>query len=106
MNISPEIKYQIPNTQSLFWIGSLISGILLGLSAPGFGTNWVGILAFFPLLAVLDQLHKNRLFSPQKRAGLFLQSAGFPEVLLLRSVDIGLLAVSMFSATFPGLRHC
>jgi len=100
MNISPEIKNQIPNTQSLFWIGSLISGILLGLSAPGFGTNWVGLLAFFPLLAVLDQLHKNRLFV------FFLQPAGFPEVLLLRSVDIGLLTVSIFSVTFPGLRHC
>ena len=69
MNISREI--QNPKTKSLFWIGSIISGILLGLSAPGFGTNWVGILAFFPLLAVLDQLHKNRLFSFQKRAGLF-----------------------------------
>ena len=71
MNISREIQNQIPKTKSLFWIGSIISGILLGLSAPGFGTNWVGILAFFPLLAVLDQLHKNRLFSFQKRAGLF-----------------------------------
>ena len=71
MNISPEIKNQIPNTKSLFWLGILISGIFLGLSAPGFGTNWVGILAFFPLLAVLDQLHKNRRFSLQKRAGLF-----------------------------------
>ena len=69
MNISREI--QNPKTKSLFWIGSIISGILLGLSAPGFGTNWVGILAFFPLLAVLDQLHKNRLFSFQKRVGLF-----------------------------------
>ena len=77
MNISPEIKNQIPNTQSLFWIGSLISGILLGLSAPGFGTNWVGILAFFPLLAILDQLHKNRLFSLQKRAGLFFAVCWF-----------------------------
>ena len=77
MNISPEIKNQIPNTQSLFWLGSLISGILLGLSAPGFGTNWVGILAFFPLLAVLDQLHKNRLFSLQKRAGLFFAACWF-----------------------------
>ena len=69
MNISREI--QNPKTKSLFWIGSIISGILLGLSAPGVATNWVGILAFFPLLAVLDQLHKNRLFSFQKRAGLF-----------------------------------
>ena len=69
MNISREI--QNPKTKSPFWIGSIISGILLGLSAPGFGTNWVGILAFFPLLAVLDQLHKNRLFSFQKRVGLF-----------------------------------
>ena len=77
MNISPEIKNQIPNTQSLFWLGSLISGILLGLSAPGFGTNWVGILAFFPLLTVLDQLHKNRLFSLQKRAGLFFAVCWF-----------------------------
>ena len=71
MNISREIQNQIPKTKSLFWIGSIISGILLGLSAPGFGTNWVGILAFFPLLAVLDQLHKNRMFSFQKRVGLF-----------------------------------
>ncbi len=77
MNISPEIKNQIPNTQSLFWIGSLISGILLGLTAPGFGTNWVGILAFLPLLTVLDQLHKNRLFSLQKRAGLFFAVCWF-----------------------------
>ena len=77
MNVSPEIKNQIPNTQSLFWIGSLISGILLGLSPPGCGTNWVGILAFFPLLAVLDQLHKNRLFSLQKQAWLFFAVCWF-----------------------------
>ena len=77
MNISPEIKNQIPNTQSLFWLGSLISGILLGLSAPGCGTTWVGILAFFPLLAVLDHLHKNRLFSLQKRAQLFFAVCWF-----------------------------
>ena len=77
MNISPEIKKQIRNTKSLFWIGSLISGILLGLSAPGVGTNWMGLLAFFPLLAVLDQLHKNRLFSFQKRAGLFFAVCWF-----------------------------
>jgi apolipoprotein N-acyltransferase len=74
MNISREIQNQISKTKSLFWIGSIISGILLGLSAPGFGTNWAGILGFFPLLAVLDQLHKNRLFSFQKRAGLFFCS--------------------------------
>ena len=77
MNFSPDIKNKIPNTQSMFWLGNLISGILLGLSAPGFGTNWVGILAFFPLLAVLDQLHKNRLFSLQKRAGLFFAVCWF-----------------------------
>ena len=77
MNISPDIKNQIPNTQSMFWLVNLISGILLGLSAPGFGTNWVGILAFFPLLAVLDKLHKNRLYSTQKRAWIYFAVCWF-----------------------------
>ena len=32
------------------------SGILIGLNAPGFGTNWVGLAALVPLLILLDYI--------------------------------------------------
>ena len=71
MNNSGETQNQKSKTLHLFWLGSTISGILLGLNAPGFGTQWVGISAFFPLLLVLEQLHKKQLFPFWKQAGLF-----------------------------------
>ena len=69
------IKYnfQISNTKiiTLFWIGSIVSGILLGLNAPGFGTHWIGLVSFFPLLFTLEQLHKKTYITFWKRCILF-----------------------------------
>ncbi len=58
MNINN--NFQISSTKIItpFWIGSIVSGILLGLNAPGFGTHWIGLVSFFPLLFTLEQLHK------------------------------------------------
>ena len=72
MNNSREAQISKSKTQHLFWFGSLISGILIGLNAPGFSTQWIGIVAFFPLLLVLEQSHKKKLFPIWKLAGLFL----------------------------------
>ena len=64
---------QILNTNIiiLFWIGSIVSGILLGLNAPGFGTHWIGLVCFFPLLFTLEQLHKKTYFTFWKRCIVF-----------------------------------
>ena len=53
------------------FIGSIVSGILLGLNAPGFGTHWIGLVSFFPLLFTLEQLHKKTYISLWKRCILF-----------------------------------
>ena len=56
-------SFQISSTKIItpFWIGSIMSGILLGLNAPGFGTHWIGLVSFFPLLFTLEQLHKKNI---------------------------------------------
>ena len=56
------------NLQKYFWIGSLISGIMLGLNAPGLGTHWLGLISFFPLILTLERLHTEEDLSFQKRA--------------------------------------
>ncbi len=50
-----------------FLIGSILSGVLIGLNAPGFGTHWVGLVSFLPLLFILEQLHKKINISFRKR---------------------------------------
>ena len=60
------IKFMTP-----LWIGSIVSGILLGLNTPGFGTHWIGLVSFFPLLFTLEQLYKKTYFSFRKRCILF-----------------------------------
>jgi len=40
------------------FIGSIVSGILLGLNAPGFGTHWIGLVSFFPLYLLLKNYIK------------------------------------------------
>ena len=35
------------------------SGILIGLNAPGFGTNWVGLAALVPLLILVDHIFRD-----------------------------------------------
>ncbi|SVE25594.1 uncharacterized protein METZ01_LOCUS478448, partial [marine metagenome] len=74
MSNSSEAKNPKSKNQKHFWTGSIISGILLGMNAPGFGTQWLGIIAFFPLLLLLEHLHKTRLFNVWKRAGLFISA--------------------------------
>jgi len=59
------------NLQKLFWAGSLISGVMLGLNAPGLGTHWLGIISLFPLIFTLEQLHAEEELSFRKRALLF-----------------------------------
>ena len=60
-----------PYLQKLIWTGSLISGVMLGLNAPGFGTHWLGLISFFPLIFTLEKLHEEDGLSLQKRALLF-----------------------------------
>ena len=66
-------NFQISSTKIIipFWIGSIVSGILLGLNAPGFGTHWIGLVSFFPLLFTLDQLHKKTYITFWKRCIVF-----------------------------------
>ena len=68
-----DINTQIPNTNIIipFWIGSIVSGILLGLNAPGFGTHWIGLVCFFPLIFTLEQLHKKTYITFWKRCLVF-----------------------------------
>ena len=66
-------NFQILSTKIItpFWIGSIVSGILLGLNAPGFGTHWIGLVSFFPLLFTLEQLHKKTYITFWKRCIVF-----------------------------------
>ena len=48
-----------------------MSGILLGLNAPGFGTHWIGLVCFFPLIFTLEQLHKKTYITFWKRCLVF-----------------------------------
>ena len=59
------------NLKKLFWTGSLISGVMLGLNAPGLGTHWIGLISFFPLIFTLEKLHTEENLSFRKRALLF-----------------------------------
>jgi len=58
MKIEKNIQNYSARIKTHFWIGSIASGILLGLNAPGFGTHWVGLICFFPILFTLEQLYK------------------------------------------------
>ena len=53
------------------WIGSLVSGVMLGLTPPGLGTQWLGLISFFPLIYILEQLHAKEELSFRKRAVMF-----------------------------------
>ena len=64
-------KNVLPNLQKLIWTGSLISGVMVGLNAPGFGTHWLGIISLFPLIFTLEKLHAEDDLSFRKRALLF-----------------------------------
>ena len=59
------------NLQKLIWTGSLISGVMVGLNAPGFGTHWLGLISLFPLIFTLEKLHAEDDLSFRKRALLF-----------------------------------
>ena len=53
------------------WIGCIFTGIILGLSTPGMGTHWLGLVSFFPLNLNLEQIHAKKAFSIWKRALIF-----------------------------------
>ncbi|MEC9384523.1 MAG: apolipoprotein N-acyltransferase [SAR324 cluster bacterium] len=59
------------NLQKLIWTGSSISGVMVGLNAPGFGTHWLGLISLFPLIFTLEKLHAEDDLSFRKRALLF-----------------------------------
>ncbi len=65
-----KFKYNISNQifyNNFIWLGSIFSGILLGLNAPGFGTHWLGIISFIPLNLYLEQLHTKQHLPLWKR---------------------------------------
>ena len=71
MNKTAKNKNVLPNLQKLIWTGSLISGVMVGLNAPGFGTHWLGLISLFPLIFTLEKLHAEDDLSFRKRALLF-----------------------------------
>lgn len=81
MNKTAKNKNVLPNLQKLIWTGSLISGVMVGLNAPGFGTHWLGLISLFPLIFTLEKLHAEDDLSFRKRALLFLGFVGSPEEL-------------------------
>ena len=60
-----------PNLQKLFWTGSLISGVMLGLNTPGLDTHWLGLISFFFFFFTLDKIHTEEGLSFQKRTLFF-----------------------------------
>ena len=77
-------KYNIPNNiiyNHFVWLGSVFSGILLGLNAPGLGTNWLGIISFIPLNLSLEQLHTKQFTPIWKRALLYFGICWFTGVI-------------------------
>jgi len=48
------------------WALIFISALAVGLHAPGFGVNLLGLVAYFPLLVVLDRIHQSS-DSPRKK---------------------------------------
>ena len=71
MNKNAKNKNIRQNLQKLIWTGSLISGVMLGLNAPGFGTHWLGLISLFPLIFTLEKLHAEDDLSFRKQALLF-----------------------------------
>ena len=41
------------------WVLIVVSALGVGFHAPGFGLNLLGLVAFFPLLVVLDRIHQS-----------------------------------------------
>ena len=50
----------------------MLSGVLLGLNAPGRNTQLVGMVALFPLFVVIDRIHGNRRSTWKRRLGHIL----------------------------------
>ncbi len=65
-NISKNIFYN-----HFVAFGNIYSGILIGISAPGLGTHWLGIISFIPLSLHLDSYHAKRISPFWKRALIF-----------------------------------
>ena len=51
--------------------GCIFSGILLGLSTPGLGIQWIGLFSFFPLNLNLEKIHSKKTLSIWKKALIF-----------------------------------
>ena len=50
----------------------LFSGILSGLSAPGYHTQLVGMISLFPLFLVMDRVHGNCKYTLKQKFGIIL----------------------------------
>jgi len=50
----------------------LLSGILLGLNAPGYHTQLVGMISLFPLFLVMDRAHGNCKYTRKQKFGHIL----------------------------------
>jgi len=77
------------STQKLFFTGSLISGVMLGLNAPGFGTHWLGLISLFPLIFTLENSMRKMLYLSGNGPYFFLEFVGSPEELPLQLEAIG-----------------
>lgn len=71
MKINSEKQISKIKLPKYFWIGSVISGVLLGLNPPGFGTHWLGLISFLPLVFTLEQFHGIKDLSIRKRALMY-----------------------------------
>ena len=71
MNKTTKKQHIRQNIHIFFWTGSSISGIMLGLNAPGLGTHWLGLISLFPLIYTLEKLHAEEDISYLKRGLLF-----------------------------------
>jgi apolipoprotein N-acyltransferase len=54
------------------WCCVLLSGILIGLNAPGYHTQLVGMISLFPLFLVMDRVHANCKYTLKQKFGLIL----------------------------------
>jgi len=65
----PLIK-QLKGSPSWCWV--VVSGILLGLNAPGRHTQILGMISLFPLFLVLDRIHANQESTWKRKFGRIL----------------------------------
>jgi len=54
------------------WCLVLLSGVLIGLNAPGYHTQLVGMVSLFPLFLVMDRAHTNCNYTLKQKFGYIL----------------------------------